>query len=518
MRRHWTRAAWLAVIVGSGVGGTSLFRHKTAPTPPPEVSSVVRIVDARLEAHWSTLGVAPAERADDLTVLRRLSLALHGTVPSLEEIRAFEADPRPNRLAHWTGRLLEDDRFAAYFAERLARAYVGTEQSPFLVFRRDRFVGWLRRALRAQRPFDEVVRAMIADRGLWTGRPATNFITRAVVDGQVNADQLAGQTVRRFLGQRIDCAQCHDHPYDDWTQAQFAGLAAYYRRTEIGPGGIGDTATSTLSPAVPFGADWIAGRAPASGARAQLAAWVTHPSNRRFTRATVNRVWALMFGRPYSSPIDDLPDPDDDDQSVLDILGDDLQQNGYDLRRLVFIIASTRVFRLTSGPATSSPRPIPKHAWACYPLTRLRPEQVVGALLQAASVRTIDRDSHWLVRAVRFIRERDFVQEYGDLGADELAEQPGTIPQALLRLNGKLFQELTHAQPFGAVGRVSAFARNDEACLETLYLSFFTRRPTADERDYFLPILAGTTGDERGRRVEDIAWTLANAAEFSWNH
>src|SRR5206468_647390 len=113
-------------------------------------------------------------------------------------------------------RMLDDQRFAYYFAERLARSYVGTEAGQFLIFRRDRFVEWLSDELRKNTPYDDVVRSMISAQGLWTGEPATNFVTAGINEGNIDENKLAGKTVRAFLGQRIDCAQCHDHPFDNW--------------------------------------------------------------------------------------------------------------------------------------------------------------------------------------------------------------------------------------------------------------------------------------------------------------
>ncbi len=145
-------------------------------------------------------------------MLRRLALALVGTVPSLEEIRQFEADSRPDRLVHWTERYLRDTRFADYVAERLARAYVGVDDGQFILFRRDRFKAWLSEQIRKNRPYDHIVHDMIATDGVWTDRPAVNFLSAAYANDAFDENKLAGRTARAFLGQRIDCAQCHDIP------------------------------------------------------------------------------------------------------------------------------------------------------------------------------------------------------------------------------------------------------------------------------------------------------------------
>jgi hypothetical protein len=159
-----------------------------------------------------------------------------------------------------------------------------------------------------------------------------------------------------------------------------------------------------------------------------------------------------------------------------------------------------------------------EQAWAVFPVTRLRPEQLIGSMLQASSVGTIDRNSHLLVRIRRYFGERDFVQEYGDLGENELEEHSGTIPQALLRMNGNLVGQLTRAEFLNASGRIAAIVRDPEQYVETIFLVCLTRRPTSDELQAFAPQFRGTDEDARRQAVEDLFWTLFNVEEFAWNH
>jgi hypothetical protein len=139
-------------------------------------------------------------------------------------------------------------------------------------------------------------------------------------------------------------------------------------------------------------------------------------------------------------------------------------------------------------------------------------------MLQASSVGTIDRNSHLIVRIRRYFGERDFVQEYGDLGEHELEEQSGTIPQALLRMNGNLVGELIRAQFLNASGRIAAVAEDPERCVETVYLVCLTRRPTSAELAAFSPQFGGEDQDARRQAVEDLFWALFNLEEFAWNH
>jgi hypothetical protein len=282
----------------------------------------------------------------------------------------------------------------------------------------------------------------------------------------------------------------------------------------------------TVREAVPFHSEWL----PESGdRRARLAAWITHPDNRRFERAIANRVWGLLFGRAYDEPVDDLADPEDGKHDILDVLGEDFRAHHCDLRRLIQVVAASRPFRAASEFELPPEESVSlekglaalnaaQSAWAVFPLIRLRPEQVIGSIFQSSSIRTADQNSHWTFRVLRLLQGGQFVKEYGDLGENELADRGGTIPQRLLLMNGELASGPTKANPVNAVGRIAALASTDEKCVETAYLVCLTRRPTPDEIEHFTPRLKDAKFDERRKIVEDLVWTLFNSTEFSWNH
>jgi Protein of unknown function (DUF1549)/Protein of unknown function (DUF1553) len=533
----WLRNLLFICLVLGGLGalGAQLYpRHltpdkpQTAPAPDADFEAVVARVNAAFRQQWAELNLKPAPRAADRTVARRLALGLTGSIPSLQGIHRLEAYADPQALDDWLARLLEDRRHADYFAERLARAYVGNEVGPFIVYRRRRFVTWLSDQLLANRPHDDLVRELIAAPGLWTDRPATNFISVTIEpDNQKgpNPDRLAGRVTRAFLGVRLDCAQCHNHPFQPWKQGDYQGLAAFFGQTHQGFTGIYDGegefvvenrktgAKETIAPRVPFAEELL----PAEGTRRErLARWVTDAGNPWFARAAVNRVWALLFGRPLVEPVDDLASVGEL-PPVLEMLADDFRTHGYDLRRLIRIIAATDVFRLDSAAAHELTDAHEK-AWAAFPMTRLRPEQVIGGLLQSASLETIDADSHILVRLTAFFGEKQFVERYGDTGEDEFDGRGGTIPQRLLLMNGQVVHEKTKENYLNAATRIAWMAPTDAAAVETAYLAVLTRRPTADEAVYFTQRLAGARGKERTARLEDLYWVLVNATEFAWNH
>lgn len=510
-----------------------------APEIPAQqrLDTAVQRLNQRFQQRWQQAGLQPVAQADDLTVFRRVSLALFGCVPALAEIRAFEQDQQPDRLDRWIVRMLRDDRFGRYFADRLARSLTGVEQGPLFIFRRDRLRDWLAQQLLADAAWGQMTRDLIAAEGLWTDQPAANFLTIARMENEeLDETKLAGRTVRAFLGQRIDCAQCHDHPFDPfWKQGHFEGFAAWYCQATVSLAGVTDfdrdksqqpvvyrimdggaenKTGRVVDPNVPFHAEWL----PDQGSlRSRLAAWVTHPENRRFERAIANRIWGLMAGRPLHEPVDDLPHPSDQSEpDVLDLLGTEFRTRGERLSVLIRLIALSQPFQLSSENPEQDAALLQaqEEQWAVFPLVRLRPEQVIGSLFQAGRVRAVDQNSHPLIRFQKLTSENDFIQEYGDAGEDELNAQAGTISQSLLKMNGRFTSDSAKVDLLSGPAEVLRFSTDDTAVIENSFLMCLTRRPTADEQTYFLQQLK----TNRTQSVEDLFWALFNSPEFSWNH
>ncbi|MBM4003249.1 MAG: DUF1553 domain-containing protein [Planctomycetes bacterium] len=547
----------ISCLAGFSALGANLLRTDRVRTPrhfhseqatATGLSDVVDRIDGEFESVWAASGLQQAPKAPSLQIVRRLALGLMGTVPSLEEIRALQLVPPDQQIDWWLSRVFEDRRYADYIAERLARAYVGTEDGPFLLFRRRRFVSWISDQLHEGKTgYGELVSHIIADQGLWTDKPSVNFVT---VTSDQNRDgnppdpiRLAARTTRAFLGVRIDCLQCHDDRLGkvalgtateprEGTQIDFHELAAFFGGVgNNGLTGIRDEPSAAkdryrtrllhaeneqiVEPRVPFQRElWR----EEGTLRQQLAAWVTHVENRAFARMAVNRVWALMFGKPLVQPIDDIPlfgpfPPG------LESLADDFVANGYDLRRLIRLIAHSEVFQADSRAAFEL-QPMHEDLWAVFPLIRLRPEQVAGSVLQAASLNTIDAQSNILWQLLKFGQQNDFVQAYGDMGEDEFTDRGGTIPQRLLMMNGDLIKERTEQNiVLNASSRIALFAPDHRTAIESAYLAVLTRRPSSTEAAHFEAEFAeARTAADRLQAVEDLYWTLMNSTEFLWNH
>ena len=538
------------ILAAAALAGGSLLSSNRMAAPPAPVTTgrdavfraVVREVDAEFAASWRRLGLTPCGEAPQRTVMRRMSLGLTGAIPSIEELRALEKAAPDAPLDWWVDHLLQDRRFATHVAERLARAFVGTDQGPFLLFRRERFTAWLADSLEKNTPYDELVRAMISGKGLWTGNPEVNFVTATLDQNNENKPdpiKLAGRTSRAFLGMRIDCLQCHDDQLGttklgpasaprEGTQEDFHRLAAFYSQASVSMLGIrdaggdyrykylGEDDETVVAPEPPF-LDELVGRDPDVRRREQLARWVTSPGNRPFARAAVNRVWAILFGLPLVAPIDDLP-LHGPFPPAMERLADDFIASDYDLRRLIRMITSLRAFRIDSRSTRPLTLAHEKH-WAAFPLTRLRPEQMAGSMIQASSLEAVDGDRHVIVKLKAMGEKNEFIRRYGDTGEDEFQDRGGTVPQRLVMMNGDLITDLTdHQSMLAAASRIATLAPNDRTAVETVYLATLTRLPSERERRHFERRLDKLAGRRRGEAVADLFWALMNCTEFSWNH
>ncbi len=525
----WGVAELLTPPVVHAGGGSGLSKAMLE-----DIRQTGQVVDADFEKDWAQKQMQPAPRADDLTLVRRLSLALTGSIPSLQEIRMLESLKGADAVQGWLSHLLPDRRMSDYLAERLVRVYVGVENGPFLIYRRRRLVDWLSDSIQQNRPYDQIARSLIDSTGVWTTNPAVNFVT---VTNQMNGKgpdeaKLAARVSRAFLGVQMDCVQCHDGKLGStWKQEDFHQLAAYFGQAKFELNGLRDDPKQkyktrylgrTEEEVVPAMVPWKPELLPAKGTpRDKLARWVTSKENRPFARTLVNRMWALLFNRPLISPVDDVP-LEGPFPPGMEALADDLIAHDFDLQRLIRVIAATRVFQQSSR-STDPSHPVTEEAekvWAAFPVTRLRPEQMAGSVTQASSLSTIDAETHVLFRIKRDLDVANFVKRYGDSGEDNFDDAGGTIPQRLLLMNGSMISNNTNSNPLiNASTRIGMLAPDNRTAIEAAYLSIFTRRPTPAEANHFTGLLAAAKGrGVRNNAMSDLYWTLMNATEFSWNH
>lgn len=552
--RGWVVAAVpIGLVISLAGGGPSERPRRLAPTTRAS-GELTAGIDAALERAWREAGVTPGPEVDDLAFARRVWLDLLGTIPSLAEVRAIQAlsAAAPSRAAAreaLVDRALADPRFSWALAERLAQVAVGADARPDdLLYRRRRLVSWLAEQVERQRPWDALVRELITARGLSTDSPAANF----VLSQDRDPIKLAARTTRAFLGVRIDCAQCHDHPFTDWTRAQFEGVAAFFSEVDADLGGVRDRpgrplwldATGAVvpggeggagamamgdgdgdglrrvEPGVPFGPELLpAGALPTR--RQALAAWVTHPDNPYFARAIANRIWTWLLGVGLVEPVDELDTTRPRLPELLDLLGRDLAEHRFDLERLIRAIATSRAYARASRAEGEDEAPErARRLWASYSLQRLRGPQLGAALFQATSFWTWDRRRNQVLRMARFFALEEVTRRHGD-DLDAEAPEDETLLQRLLLMNGEqLHQRLKDDDPFGPITRIPLLSPDDGVAIETAFLMTLTRLPTPEERAWLLDELraAGPRQEDRAAFFANLMWAQVNSTEFGWKH
>ena len=510
-------------------------------TAPLADYQVVSELNQAFENDWEQAGLSSSAAATPLRIARRLSLGLSGSIPSLQEIRALQLQPDGEWIHFWVSHLLRQKRTSDFLAERLARALVGVEDGPFLLYRRRRFVDWLSTQIFTARPYDKIVTDLLSDDGLWTDSPAVNFYTRNIIPdvGKDNIPDpvlLAGRTTRAFLAIRLDCLQCHDDFMDEiylgdadaprtGVQADFHHLAAFFsetRNTFFGIGDVknrtipyqykllGDDEESILEPAVPYSPELLGSEA---SLREQLTHWVTHRSNRPFARSIVNRMWAIMTGRPLVEPVDNIP-LNGPFPAAMEVLTTDFIEHDFNLHRLIHLIAHCDAFQKDSK-APFDIEDAHAQKGAVFPMTRLRPDQMANAVIQATSMTLVDENSHVLIRLKAFDQLREFIGRFGDPGENEFESRGETVSQKLLMFNGSMVSD--RLKENSSVADLHWLSPDDKTTIETIFLATLTRRPTDSEEQFFLDRLEDK-GSDKKRQVADIYWSTINSLEFSWNH
>lgn len=539
-------------------------------------------VDALLEAEWKAAGVSPAKAATDAQFFRRAHLDIAGTLPPPEAITAFLADASPDKRKRAVDALLASpryaERWAAYWEEVLIRD--GAKEK---LVDRAALRAWLRARFDENAPWDRIVREIVTATGKSSPGGAARERRMAAlmgapqagaeakdVNGAVNwfvqynrsTEDLAGAASRTFMGVQIQCAQCHDHKTEKWTTTDFRRFAAAFARTrvrpveakekgmmrtfevvDVGEARVRRKATpeqreiARLAPAALDGTE-LPGEAPL----AELAAWMTAQQNPWFAKALVNRMWALLLGHGFVEPVDDLrPSNPPRAGPALAALAADFAANGYDLKRLIRVICSTRAYGLAAGP------PEAEAAWAAFAPRALPAPVLLDAILAATQLdplleETLGQKADALRAGMR--KNFQFIFDVDESG--ESVDFEGTIPQALLLLNGPLVSYGASALAGTTLAKVLAMPGGDEAKIEALYLRALSRRPTAEETAGWIRFLneaeaapeesARSAGGGQGplarlrkrapsvaqtprdRAYEDLFFALLSSSELAFQH
>jgi hypothetical protein len=515
------------------------------------------VVDRHVADRWRENGITPAETADDAAFLRRVYLDLCGTIPTAAEAKAFLDDADAQKRSRLIDRLLDDSRFAQHQADEWDMVYFGRNPPGYDADNRRGFQRWLREQFAQNTPYDQIARAILKAEGNTAEQGAPMFL----VQYRGQPEDAMVKITQTFLGVQLQCARCHDHPYESWTQLDFYGMTAFLARlqavdageadkqkkiylgeknsgeinftgpaSEAQPGKKGEPVAPKFllgaaleEPAPPADAkderlpDGQEPPKPAFSRKDALAEWIAAKENPFFARAVVNRVWAQFMGRGLVHPVDNMSESNKPSHpELLDAITNDFVQHGFDLKWLIRELVSSQTYQLASTGEVADERP----KW--FERARTRPlsaEELAEAWRVAVNYEAIDpKTREHVEQEDRFYPVGEYQKYFLGTATDGVGNFLGGLNEHLYLNNGGI-ERLFDGRPGGLLHELAEARKNApwEERVEWLYLSILSRRPSAEESRKFVEFLSADK-DHAHDRVREAMWALMTCSEFRFNH
>lgn len=504
---------------------------------------ITAAIDRHLAADWQARKITPAPQADDAEFLRRVHLDLVGRIPRVSEARDFLSDTDPAKRAKLVERLLKTSSHAAHMAAVTRADWLPSTLGDFQVqFFGMQFERWLQEQIRENVPLDKLTRDLITAR-VNLGRGRFRFTGREENFGEglngfyaaneAKPENVAAAVSRVFLGVKLECAQCHDHPFAPYTRDQFWEFAAFFGEftplPPVGPSFVGPlqpqfelnrigvpntertVAARYLNGESP---DWSRDRTP----RQELAGWLTSKDNPYFARNLANRAWAHLFGVGLIDPVDEPGDENPPSHpELLADLAAGFAAAGFDQRTLIRGIVASRAYQLTSRQTDAS-QTDPRR-FARMNVKGLTADQIYDSFVAA----TGHKDSQPPQQAFfdpRGEEGRGGFRTVFARASTKPTEQQASILQALLLMNGRHAADQTSLDRSETLAAIAdAPFLDTDGKLDAVFLATFTRVPTPAERERFASHVdaGGPSGDKR-KALADVFWVLLNSPEFTVNH
>ena len=499
-------AAIMARYMGQ-VAVCRIIRPQGAPLAGLSNFAPRNFVDFLVGEKWKKLGIQPSSPCDDATFLRRVTVDLCGRLPTVDETRAFLGDKASDKRDQAIGRLLESPDYPAYFAMKWGSILrnsnlAGADRASYA------FHNWLKDMIARNRPYDEFVRGIVAASGEWPDAPAINWFWQSR-DDQLH--QVTADTAQVFLGQRLQCAKCHHHPYERWSQDDYYGLAGFF--TRLGRKSFGEPPPYFTSPNVtisetnpitgkPIEPKYLDGLvtkfSPEEDPRHALVDWMATPQNPFFAKAFVNRLWGHL----------------------LDALARVFVESKFDMKQMVRLLVQSQTYQLSSEPTIHNQND--QQNFARYYGRRLPAEVAYDAVEMVTGFRSSFSNMSAEARAVDLPHERfgsyfldTFDRPKRVSGCECERSTSATLSQVLLLSNSDEVEQKLQAAN-GRIARLISAKRSTYQIVEELYLATFSRYPSPQE----VFTTAGYIDKDPDLRkgVEDVLWSLLNSREFLFNH
>lgn len=499
-------------------------------------------IDAQVLAKLKTLRMNSSGLAADDVYLRRAYLDLLGILPTADEARAFLADSAPDKRAKLVETLLARPEYADFWALKWADL-LRVEERTLDKIGVEKFHGWIRQSIAENLPLDQFAKAVVTGTGSTYKNPPANYY-RALRDPVTRGEA----TAQVFLGTRLQCAQCHNHPFDHWTQDDYFGWAEVFSRIDyqivennrkdkndshefIGEqvvlvkdmGGVKDPRTGAAVSARLLGNRKAL--LSADDRLDSLGEWMTGKENRLFAKSQVNRIWAQVMGRGLVEPVDDFRATNPASHpALLEKLTDDFIAGGYDVRRMIRLIMASRAYQVSSEPNETNREDEVNYSHGVP--RRLSAEQMTDSLHQIAGMQSEfagypKGTRAGQVRGVQAVGRREggpmladqFLVGFGkpprQLSCDCERSNDSALGQAFQLVSGPLIVKLL-ADPGNRIGQMIEAKKSDEQIIDALYWTALSRPATTDER---VGLMEHVKSKDRRKGLEDVMWALVNAKE-----
>ncbi len=489
----------------------------------PDPAAASRAIDAHLKKAWGAANLRPARLAGDEEFLRRATLDLTGTIPRSEEVERFVRDRDPRKRAKKIDELLASRAHAKYWAQLWTVALLDWSNFSYEAYDREEFRDWLEEQFAAGVPWNRITRAILSAGGTPVENRAANFNIRYLTEGP---EAFTTRVTKTFLGVRLSCAQCHDHPFDQWRTEDFYGLASFVARSTAGytsqdsQAGLYELLEATAGDGLqpqgfnsPVKPKYLNGLEPATNLwRQEFAVFLTRDP--QFARAFVNRTWSQLMGRGIVHPPENFSRKNPPTHpELLEELTRDFTARGSDVRHLLRAIAGSNAYQLSSENAAFKPG---DEKWFPFAIPKpLNPWQTFNAFARASG---LERD--YASEPARFSADREaFVGTFLDaLDTDATAANlyHESSQNLLTKLSRDYLADAGITEASSILTRLAAAPPYRQ--VEILHLAVLGRLPSADERRICAQFLQPARLDDPAGPLRDLFYALVNSHEFNFNH
>ncbi|MES2792753.1 MAG: DUF1549 and DUF1553 domain-containing protein [Planctomycetota bacterium] len=526
-------------------GNVAVFSASVPLGAPVEnLPTAKNFVDEYVFSNLKVLGIPPSAICDDATFLRRVTLDVAGRLPTPDEAAAFLASVEPDKRDKVIETLLRSPDYADFFASKWAALLKNRRDDTSDMVSNFAFHAWVRDSLLANKPYDQFVRELLAATGQVIGNPPVAWYKRVKEPKQQLED-----VAQLFLGVRMQCAQCHHHPFERWSQDDYYSLAAFFTQVGRKPSATrgedlifhkrGVAVATNMKTGLQLKPAALGDKIPEITAdedpRLKLADWMSARENPFFAKALVNRYWKHFFQRGLVEPEDDIRDTNPPtNPELLNALEKHFISSGFDLKDLVRVITRSQAYQLSATP--NAHNIVDRQNYSRYYPRRLQAEVLLDAVDNMTGTQTDFANLPTGTRAVAlpdnsYNNSSSFLRVFGRPEGESVCEcervQSSSLAQSLHLINAAEIKAKL-ASPTGRAERLNKETTPVEAKVRELYLAAFSREARPDELKTALAYLAEPRTDADGKPIEaakasrenfqDLIWALINTKEFLFNH